>query len=174
MVEKYISSSDSAEWITPPEVFEPLMELYKFQVDLAATDETKRTEAYCGNFFHTEWITMGDRFWLNPPYGRSVPLFVRNVAETIKEFGDKRKVVVCLIAARTDTQLWQDVVMPYAKKVDFVRGRINFMHIVHDLAGTKVDYVRDLRGRPVGAPFPSAIVRFGGEPSKRRFGTFRA
>ena len=60
-------------------------------------------------------------------------------------------VVVALIPARTDTAWWADWVAPYAAEIVFLRGRVRFC----------------LNGVPQqSAPFPSCLVRYGGELPK--------
>ena len=60
-------------------------------------------------------------------------------------------IVICLIPARTDTSWWWDWVVPYAAEVSFLRGRVKYC----------------LNGRELNSsPFPSVLVRFGGELPK--------
>ncbi len=59
--------------------------------------------------------------WLNPPYGReALPFFKRMVEH--KEGG------IALVFVRTDTELWQDYIFPYATAILFIRGRLRFCH----------------------------------------------
>ena len=60
-------------------------------------------------------------------------------------------VVVALIPARTDTRWWWDWVVPYAAEVQFLKGRVRFC-----IGGIQQQ----------SAPFPSALVRWGGELPK--------
>lgn len=82
--------------------------------------------------------------FLNPPYGRVIGQWVKKAA---MEAQKPNTVVVCIVPARTDTSWWADWVLPYATEIQFLRGRVRFY----------------LHGEPMGpAPFPSALVRFGG------------
>jgi len=60
-------------------------------------------------------------------------------------------IVVALLPARPDTAWYCDYVAPYAAEIQFLRGRVKFC----------------LNGVPQqSAPFPSCLVRFGGELPK--------
>ena len=93
----------------------------------------------------------GFRVWVNPPYGREIGAWVEKAD---RESQKPNTIVVMLLPARTDTRWWQDHVIPHATEVAFIRGRLKFT----------------LSGHPQGtAPFPSALVRFGGAlPTKVR------
>jgi len=83
----------------------------------------------------------GQRNFVNPPYGRgpnSTGPWVKRGLEVSRE----GKLVVMLIASRTDTTWWHDYVMQ-ADEIRFIKGRLHF----------------DDRGP---APFPSAVVIFRG------------
>ena len=73
---------------------------------------------------------------MNPPYGRTIGLWMRKAYEE----SQRGALVVCLVPARTDTAWWHD----YATKgqVTFIRGRLKF------------------GGHRNSAPFPSATVVF--------------
>jgi site-specific DNA-methyltransferase (adenine-specific) len=81
----------------------------------------------------------GERNFINPPY--------KDVAEWIKkgyEESLKGKLCVFLVAARTDTRWFHNIVLPYAKEIRFIKGRLKFS------------------GSKNSAPFPSMIVIFDG------------
>jgi len=79
--------------------------------------------------------------FVNPPYGREVVKWCRKALDE----SQKGKLVVMLVASRTDTAWWHDYVMN-ADEIRFIRGRLKF------------------DGYPASgcAPFPSAIVIFRG------------
>ena len=79
--------------------------------------------------------------WMNPPYGREIGKWLKKAFDEV-EAGRVSK-AVCLVPSRTDTKWWHD----YCMKGDiyFVKGRLKF-------GG----------GKKTTAPFPSAIVVFGG------------
>ena len=83
---------------------------------------------------------------MNPPYGREISKWMKKAWKESK----KGTLVVCLIPSRTDTKWWHE----YAQRGDvkFIRGRLKFGNSKNS------------------APFPSAIVVFGGknEPSQAK------
>ena len=86
--------------------------------------------------------------WLNPPYGRQLPKFVRHAVECCAAAPDQLT-VVALLPARTDTAWWHDFVVRQENTVFLLRGRLRF------------------EGMAASAPFPSAIVVFGAPPWSR-------
>lgn len=129
-------SSKSCEWETPIAFFKALDARYHFTLDVCATRENAKCEAY----FTREDDGLSQKWhgicWMNPPYGREIAKWVRKAYETSLQGGT----VVCLLPARTDTAWWHD----YCMKGDilFIRGRLKF------------------GGSANPAPFPSAVVVF--------------
>jgi site-specific DNA-methyltransferase (adenine-specific) len=76
----------------------------------------------------------GRRVFCNPPYGPKIRSFL--------ERGLEADVAVYLIPARTDTRWMHEIVLPYAKEIRFIKGRLKF------------------GGSTNSAPFPSMIVIF--------------
>lgn len=62
-------------------------------------------------------------------------------------------VVVMLIPARTDTRIWHEVIFPHASKIAFIKGRVHF-------------------GNAGPSPFPTALVRFGGDHEGITYGEY--
>ena len=113
-----------------------------FDLDVCASElNNKCIKYYCiaQNDLTLPWKRI---CWMNPPYGREIKSWVEYAVEQVRR-GVSEK-VVCLLPARTDTAWWHDFVEPYAKKIEFVRGRLKF-------EGT---------GFPWSAPFPSVVVVF--------------
>ena len=79
-----------------------------------------------------EWT--GRRVFCNPPYGPGLSKWL--------ERGLEANLAVFLIPARTDTRWFHEIVMPNAKEIRFIKGRLKFGDAVN------------------GAPFPSMIVVF--------------
>lgn len=164
-------SSNSDEWATPADLFALLDREFGFTLDAAATAEN----AKCAKFFTKEdsalerdwqryaardWagvqsattITAEARgaVWLNPPYSRGLQAAFLEKAR--KEAGKFRgPTVVCLIPARTDTKVWHETIFGQAE-VRFLKGRLRF------------------GDAEASAPFPSALVVFGGDREPRAFG----
>ena len=137
-----LMTSNSGDWRTPRELFAALHAQHDFTLDAAASAQN----AQLPTFFSAEDNALAQpwaphRVWLNPPYGRTVPLWL---AKAVRE----RTLVVVLVPARTDTVWWHQYVMRKATQVAYVRGRLTF------------------EGAKSSAPFPSAIVTY--QPGARR------
>ena len=132
-------SSKTPEWATPQALFDELNAEFDFTLDPCCTEEN----AKCAKFYTKETNGLskdwdGERVFVNPPYGREMPKWVKKSAEA------RGGLVVMLIPARTDTKYFHDYIYNKAE-IRFVRGRIKF------------------EGAQVGsgaAPFPSMIVIF--------------
>ena len=102
----------SERWITPPEIFDPLMAEFNFDFDAAADSETRRLPVYTSSALSPQpW--MGRRIWLNPPYGRKLEPFVRRAADE----ADRGKIVVALIPFRCRAAWWHEAVIGRASEV---------------------------------------------------------
>lgn len=131
-----------AEYSTPPGLFNWLNNVFGFEMDVCALPEN----AKCLKFFtpdddglRQEWK---GRFWMNPPFGREIGLWVKKAYESAKS---GKALVVCLLPASTDTRWWHNYVQPFAD-VHFLCGRLRF------------------GGRKSRAPFGSAIAIFWPKP----------
>ena len=78
------------------------------------------------------WI--GRRVFCNPPYGPGIAKWL--------ERGLEADIAVFLIPARTDTRWFHDIVLPRAREIRFIKGRLKFGDAVN------------------AAPFPSMVVVF--------------
>lgn len=130
-------SSASVEWATPQDFYDRQHAIHGFTLDAAATAKN----AKCAKFFTQahdglaqDW--RADRVWLNPPYGRTIGLWMRKAWEE----SQRGALVVCLVPSRTCTAWFHD----YAIRGDlaFIRGRLKF------------------GGSKNAAPFPSLLVGF--------------
>jgi len=135
-------SSELTAWETPPEVFGPLDDEFKFGLDAAASPKN----AKCARYLTTgalakDWaaLSKGRAVWLNPPYGRGLSDWVAKARQE-----GERVVVVALLPARTDTAFFHTHVA--RGEVRLLRGRVKFLV---DGAVTGV------------APFPSLIAVWG-------------
>lgn len=135
---KVMTSSEDLTWATPQAWFDYLNLEFKFTLDPCATSGN----AKCGRFFSPDndglsksWAE--ERVFMNPPYGREIPKWMKKAYEEARDNG---ALVVCLVPARVDTEWWHR----YASKgeVRFPIGRLKF--------GGSID----------SAPFPVAIVIF--------------
>lgn len=119
--------SERLDWKTPTAVYDKLNDEFEFDFDPCPTDPDFDGLA-------VEW---GNRNFVNPPYGREIPKWIKKGYEESK----KGKLVVFLIPSRTDTRWWHDYVMK-AKEIRFIKGRLKF------------------DDHKNSAPFPSAVVVF--------------
>ncbi len=60
----------------------------------------------------------GVRVWLNPPYGAAIGDWMRKMAAN--------KSGIAITFARTETEVWQKWVFPFAFGILFIGGRLNF------------------------------------------------
>jgi len=126
-VNKGLFTSSRGDWRTPKALYEALDREFRFDHDP------------CPYPASLDGLVMpwGQRNFVNPPYGRQVGKWIARAWEVSQE----GKLVVLLVASRTDTRWWHDYIMQ-ATEIRFIKGRLYF----------------DDGGGP--APFPSAIVVF--------------
>jgi phage N-6-adenine-methyltransferase len=138
MVSPVVFSSKSDRYSTPFDFFEKMERRYgPFDLDVCAVAENAKCERFYSpqvDGLRQPWT---GRIWCNPPYGRTIGLWIRKAWEATQAGAT----VVCLVPARTDTRWWHDYVQPYGE-VEFVRGRLHFDDGKHP------------------APFPSVVVVF--------------
>lgn len=128
-------SSERLDWATPDDLWKRLDTIYAFDIDVAASRENARCEAYfdaCSNGLAQSWG--GRRVWCNPPYGRSIGHWTEKAAAE----AHRATLIVMLVPARTDTRWWHDAIS--TARVEYLRGRLRF------------------KGAPASAPFPSALL----------------
>jgi site-specific DNA-methyltransferase (adenine-specific) len=124
---KSLWSSKSQDWRTPEGLLDLLDEEFDFDMDPCPVNSR----------FNGLEVVWGECNFINPPY--------KDVAKWVKkgyEESLKGKICVFLVAARVDTRWFHDIVLPYAKEIRFIRGRLKFS------------------GNKNSAPFPSMIVIF--------------
>ena len=71
-------------------------------------------------------IDWGTSNFINPPYSRQ--LKEKFVLKAIEE-SKKGKLCVMLLPVSTSTKLFHDHILPNAKEIRFVKGRINFLGV---------------------------------------------
>lgn len=129
--------SDTEVWSTPESTFASLDREFHFTTDVCAIQEN----AKCPIFFSPEEDGLAQAWsgicWMNPPYGRTIGLWMRKAYQSSQEGAT----VVCLVPARTDTRWWHDYATK-AQEIRFLKGRLRFGNATSS------------------APFPSAIVVF--------------
>jgi hypothetical protein len=126
---KSLFTSTSCHWATPKALYEALDAEFHFNDDPCPLGGSGGLDR--------RW---GSRTYLNPPYGREIGKWLKKAVFTMGCGGT----VVCLVPSRTDTSWWHELIMPYAKEIRFLRGRLHFNESKNS------------------APFPSAIIVFRG------------
>lgn len=125
---RVLFSSATVEWPTPKGVYDSLHREFDFTLDPCPVDAAEDGLAT----LFTPWS--GHRVFVNPPYCRQIGKWIERAPEA--------DLAVYLIPARTDVQWFHRLVLPFAKEIRFIRGRLKF---------------GDAKN---GAPFPSMIVVF--------------
>lgn len=141
--------SASVEWATPIDFFKLMESKFgAFDLDCCASEESKKCDVYFSQSDNGLIKPWHGRVWMNPPYGRGENGISAWIKKAHREslFGVE---VVCLIPARTDTAWWHDYVIPHAKSVEFIRGRIKFIPFGDNKSSGNNT-----------ASFPSAVVLF--------------
>ena len=120
-------SSMTDEWNTPSSIYIQLDNEFRFDFDPCPNDPSF-------NGLQIEW---GPRSYVNPPFS-NWQIWVRKGYDEYK----KGKLVVFLLAARTDTKAFHEIILPYASEIRFIKGRLKFGDAKNS------------------APFPSMVVIF--------------
>jgi phage N-6-adenine-methyltransferase len=152
-----LMSSNQQDWRTPRELFQKIQAVAgPFDLDAAADRHNTLCEMFFSEDYSAlvhEWaVYVGDahtRVWLNPPYGKALPLFAARAVAQVT--GYKSVEVWMLVPARVDTRWW-NALMTKAVSVRFMKGRVKF---------EREDGARD------SAPFPTAVIQLrhdGGKP----------
>lgn len=117
-------NGNGREWVTPPEVFDPLHAEFSFTLDPCA----KPSNAKAARFFtedddglQQDWGR--ERVFMNPPYGREVYAWTRKA----REAAARGALVVGLLPASTDLKWWHDDVVGHASELRWLRGRVRFL-----------------------------------------------
>ena len=106
-----VNSGD--DWKTPDDFYNKLNGKYHFDYDPCPYQST-----FDG--LKEKW---GGCNFVNPPYSRKLKeAFVIKALEESKQ----GKVCVLLLPVSTSTALFHDVILPNAKSIEFVRGRLKF------------------------------------------------
>ena len=136
--------SDRQDWGTPRSFIDWIQNHHKvtFDLDAAASDHNHKAPNYITKEMDSLSMNWSGHVWLNPPFGRALPDFMRKCAQQIANKNvDSIRV---LIPARTDTKWFHEIVMPHADKIYLIKGRFNFR------------FDEAIEG--ANAPFPSMLV----------------
>lgn len=128
----------SDNWATPKDLYDKLNSEFNFDFDPCPLYSP----------FDGLVIELGQRNYINPPYSRKLKeAFVLKAIDESK----KGKLCVMLLPVSTSTKLFHKHILPNAKDIRFLEGRIKFLGI-----NTKGEYVTDKT--PM---HDSMIVQFG-------------
>lgn len=138
--------SDRQDWATPDNFIEWLNDemCLRFDLDAAASDDNHKAPSYFtvdDDGLNCDWW---GRVWLNPPFGRELPLWLEKCVQEIRR--EQVESIHVLIPARTDTKWFHEIVVPNAYAIYLIKGRFNFR------------FDRAIEG--ANAPFPSMLVHF--------------
>jgi site-specific DNA-methyltransferase (adenine-specific) len=125
-------SSASDEWATPADVYAALDAEFHFDFDPCPLGGGQDGTAP----LFMSWRRK--KAFINPPYS-NIRAFLERAQEA--------DVAVFLVPARTDVKWFHEIVLPYAKEIRFIKGRLKFGNAKNS------------------APFPSMIVIFERQPS---------
>lgn len=145
------------EWGTPNKLWDMLDAEFDFDLDAAATAQTRKVKRYLGpgspdgeNALSSPWP--GRSAWCNPPYsGHNIASFLTAAWHEVE--GVPGKTAVLLIPTYTDPRYWSDIIVPHADEVRNLVGRLSF----HDF----------LTGKKMNARYPSSIVVFRGRTGRQ-------
>ena len=139
------------EWATPPEIFDPLNKLFKFDLDVCATYENRKVHHYLGSAPTAiygdyncrvaqdglAWGWGNNVCYMNPPYSRgNINKWVAKAAQEAR----KGATVVGLVRADPTAQWWQDSVHGEASEIWYPKKRVRFV------------------GADASYPFPISVV----------------
>ena len=146
MVSNVHFMSERQDWGTPDRFMEWISDVFglEFDLDAAASDHNHKAPCYFTreqDGLKQDWF---GRVWLNPPFGRELPMWLEKCVEEIER--DEVHSITVLIPARTDTRWFHELVVPYAYEILLIKGRFNFR------------FDRAIEG--ANAPFPSMLVSF--------------
>jgi site-specific DNA-methyltransferase (adenine-specific) len=113
----------SERWGTPPEIKEQILAEFKVDLDAAGDAELHIVENYLTDALNGKpWP--GKIIFCNPPYGRKLAPFVREMHRQATEYG---AMVLGLIPFRCRAAWWHDCVIGRADEVRCFRKRIKFV-----------------------------------------------
>lgn len=117
----------SDNWATPKELYDKLNEEFKFDFDPCPLNHP--IDKWDG--LKVKW---GKSNFINPPYSRGLKeAFVKKAIFESNNFGAG---CVMLLPVSTSTKLFHEHILPNAKEIRFIKGRVKFLGV-----NTKGDFV---------------------------------
>lgn len=87
-----MTSSNTDQWSTPADLFRKLDDEFHFTLDVCADASNYKVQKYFDketDGLKQDWTK--EVSWMNPPYGRTIPKWVRKAAETAAGGGRRRR-----------------------------------------------------------------------------------
>ena len=110
------------EWETPQAFYNAMNNEFGFDVDVCANEENRKCFCYFTPKMDGLLLKWGGVCWMNPPYDRSIGLWMKKAYESAQE----GSTVVCLIQGRSsDTIWWHDYVMR-SSEIRYIKDRLHF------------------------------------------------
>jgi phage N-6-adenine-methyltransferase len=153
VVDKVLFQSVVTEWETPDDLFSSLDREFRFTIDVCATAENRKVEAFYSKEDDALTQPWNGRAWCNPPYKRGLTeKFIKKGVDEVFS-NEACELAVFLLPSRTDTQWFHEYIWDCAShhprtgvEMRLLKGRVKFIGAV------TVDYS--------AAPFPSVVVVF--------------
>ena len=139
---KPLFSSQKQNWKTPKEFYDILDKEFQFTFDPCPEDRVIKVFGALQSKFDGLSMNWGERNFVNPPYNQVSKWIKKGFQES-----QKGKLVVFLIPARTDTKWFHELILPHAKEIRFIKGRLQFIDA-------------DTNEKKDRAPFPSMLIIF--------------
>ena len=130
MNNKLFFSSDLQTGKTPDDLYNMLDKEFNFDFDPCPINP---------KFDGLKLMKWGKSNYINPPYNNQKAWVQRAL---FHYWNEKGTIIVMLLPARTDTKLFHEIILPLAKEIRFIKGRLQFKQYTNS------------------APFPSMIVIF--------------
>lgn len=122
-------SSIDMDWRTPEYVLDAVRSIHNTPIaydPCTTADNPTRAASYSTpkeNGLRTEWYKPGCPVFVNPPYGRALPLWTMKAAAE----ADIGAEICLLVAARTETLWFRRDIVPYASCLAFFNQRVRFL-----------------------------------------------
>ncbi len=112
-------------WETPPHIFKPLNDEFRFTLDPCCTILNKKAgRGYTKEMDGLRYSWAGERVYCNPPYSRgNIDKWVKKCYE---ESLNENTLVVALLPVSTSSKWWHEWVWKKAE-LRFYKGRIRFV-----------------------------------------------
>ena len=117
MKNRNLDNQDS--WKTPDEFYNELNKEFNFDFDPCPLNH----DIELWNGLDVDW---GNVNFINPPYSRNLKeAFIKKALIEAK----KGKVCVLLLPVSTSTKIFHELILPNAKEIRFIKGRLKFIGI---------------------------------------------